>query len=108
MSQWIHEWSHKLIAVAGGIFVFAALALAGAAPVLAKALHGGAHGRASTLVQSGHIAPLATTDLIAVGVAAAVACIAVAVERRLTARKASRVNLRPVRSDQATSRRRAA
>ena len=111
MCQWISGWSRRLLAVVCGVFAFAVLALASAAPVLAKTFHGGAHGRANTLVQSGHIVPLDAKDLIAFGVAAAVACIAIAVGRRLVARRALPVRgmSRPSAStDQARSHRRAA
>jgi len=110
MCHWISGWSRRLLAVVCGVFASAILALASAAPVLAKTFHGGAHGRANTLVQSGHIVPLDAKDFIVFGVAAAVACMAFAVERRLVARRApARGMSRPSASaDQATSRRRAA
>jgi hypothetical protein len=88
MSQLIRKWSGRLSAAVSGIFIVAILMLASAAPVLAKTFHGGAHGRANRLVESGYAVPLRTTDLIAFGVAAAVACAAVAVERRISARRA--------------------
>ena len=108
MSQRIHGWSRRLSAVVCGLLVTAALVLAGAAPVLAKSLHGGAHGRANTFIQSGNLAPLEATDLIAFAVAAAVACVVVVVERRLSAHKASRIRLKSTPSDQAPGRRHAA
>ena len=108
MSQRIHGWSRRLIAVACGFLVTATLVLASAAPVLAKSFHGGAHGRANMLVQSGNLAPLEAKDLIAFAVAAAVACVAVAVGRRLSVRKASRIRLQSMLSDQAAGRRHAA
>ena len=88
MYQRIRRWSRPLVAVACGVFISSVLALSSAAPVLAKMFHGGAHGRVNTLVHSSQIVPLGAKDLIALGLAAAVACIAVAVERRLTARAA--------------------
>ena len=111
MCHWIRGWSRRLLAMVCGVFAFAVLALASAAPVLAKTFHGGAHGRANTLVQSGHIAPLGAADIIALGVAAAVACVAVAIGRRIVARRAPPVRgmSRPSAStDQARSHRRAA
>jgi len=110
MCHRISKWSRRLLALACGVLASAVLALTSAAPVLAKTFHGGAHGRANTLVQSGHIVPLDAKDLIAFGVAAAVACIAVAVGRRLVARRVPPVRgmSRPSAStDQATSHRRA-
>ena len=107
MCKWISGRSRRLLAVVCGVFAFAVLALASAAPVLAKTFHGGAHGRANTLVQSGHIAPLGTEDLIALGVAAAVACIAVAVGRRLVSRRTpplGRMSRSSAPTDQATNR----
>ena len=111
MSQRIRAWSRRLVATACGVVVSATLVLGGAAPVFAATLHGGAHGRANLLVHSGPIVPLHGMDLIALGAAAAVACIAVVVDRRLAARKASpvaRLDRRSARSSPATSRRRAA
>ena len=111
MCHWIREWSRRLTAVACGVLASAVLALVGAAPVLARTFHGGAHGRANMLVESGRIVPLDGTDLIALGVAAAVACIAVAVGHRLVTRGAlsfGRMSRPSARTDQATSRRRAA
>jgi len=108
MSQRIHGWSRRLSAVACGFLVTAALVLASAAPVLAKSFHGGARGRANTFIQSGNFTPLEAKDLVAFAVAAAVACAAVLVERRLSARKASRNRLKSILSDQATGRRHAA
>jgi len=111
MCQRIRGWKRWLVAAACGVFVSATLVLANAAPVFAATLHGGAHGRANVLVHSGPIVPLHGMDLIALGVAAAVACVAVAIDHRLTARQAPQVRHigRPAApSDQATSRRRAA
>jgi len=108
MYQRIRGLSRRLVVVACGVFMSSVLALSSAAPVLAKTFHGGAHGRMNTLVESGRIVPIATTDLIALGVAAAVVGIAVAVDRRLSARKATTVRLRSVPSGQAADRRRAA
>ena len=111
MYQRMRIWSCRLVAVACGIVVSAALALASAAPVLARTFHGGAHGRGNILVQAGHIAPLHATDLVALAVAGAVAGIAFAVGRRLSARKAPpahRVGCGSARVEQATSGRRVA
>ena len=111
MSQRIQGWGRRLIAVACGLLVGAALVLASAAPVLAKSLHGGAHGRANTFLQSGRLAPLDATDLIAFGAAAAVACIAVVIDRRFVAHRASsvgRIGHRATESDHGVSRHRAA
>jgi hypothetical protein len=50
-------------------------------------------------------------DLVALGVAAAVACVVVAIDHRVTAREAPevrRLGRRATQTDQATSRRRAA
>ena len=111
MSQRIRGWGRRLVAVACGLLVGAALVLAGAAPVLAKSLHGGAHGRANVLVHSGPIVPLHGRDLIALAVAAAVACLAVVIDRRFVAHRASplgRIGHRAAQSDQGVNRRRAA
>ncbi|MCX6362846.1 MAG: hypothetical protein NTW58_01480 [Actinobacteria bacterium] len=108
MSQRIHGWSRRLIAVACGFLVTATLVLASAAPVLAKSFHGGAHGRANTLIHSGNLVPLEAKDLIAFAAAAAVACVAVVVGRSLSARKASRIRLQSMLSDQVTGPRHAA
>ena len=111
MSQRIQGWSRRLIAVAGGLLLGVALVLASAAPVLAAAFHGGAHGRANVLIHSGPIVPLHGMDLIALAAAAAVACLAVIIDRRHAAHQASavgRVRQRSSRTDQATSRHRAA
>jgi hypothetical protein len=93
MYQRMRVWTCRLVAAACGIVVSAALVLASAAPVLAKSFHGGAHGRGNILVQAGHIAPLHAADLIALAVAGAVACVAVVVGRRLSARKAPQAGL---------------
>ena len=111
MCQWISGWSGRLLAVVGGVVASTMLALASAAPVLAKTFHGGAHGRVNTLVESGRIVPLDTHDLIALGVAAAVAGIAVAVERRLVGRGSHplrRMSRPSAPADQTKSRGRAA
>ena len=107
MCHRISKWSRRLLALACGVLASAVLALTSAAPVLAKTFHGGAHGRANTLVQSGHIVPLDAKDLIAFGVAAAVACIAVAVGRRLVSRRTpplGRMSRSSAPTDQATNR----
>jgi hypothetical protein len=111
MCQRIRGWRHWLVAAACGVFVSATLVLAHAAPVFAATLHGGAHGRTNVLVESGRIVPFGMADIIALVAAAAVACIAVAIDHRLTAREAPPVRHigRPAApSDPATSRRRAA
>ena len=113
MCHWISGWSRRLLAVVCGVFASAILALASAAPVLAKTskpFHGGAHGRVNTLVQWGHVMPLHAHDLVAFGVAAAVVGIAVAVERRFVGRggQSLRHMRRPsARADQTKSRGRA-
>ena len=111
MCQRIQGWGRRLIAVGCGLLVGAALVLASAAPVLAKSFHGGAHGRANTFLQSGRLGPLDATDLIALGAAAAVACVAVVIDRRFVAHRASplgRIGHRAAESGQGVSRRRAA
>ena len=111
MCHWIRGWSRRLTAVACGVLASAVLALVGAPPVLARTFHGGAHGRANMLVESGRIVPLDTHDLIALGVAAAVAGIAVAVERRLVGRGSHplrRMSRPSAPADQTKSRGRAA
>jgi len=111
MYQRIRGWNRWVVAVACGALVSAALVLASAAPVLAATFHGGAHGRTNVLLHSGPIVPLHGMDLIALGVAAAVACVAVAIDRRVTAREAPqvrRLRSRSTQTDQAASRRRAA
>ena len=111
MYQRIRGWKRWLVAAACGAVVSATLVLANAAPVLAATFHGGAHGRANVLVHSGPIVPIHGMDLIALGVAAAVACIAVAIDRRHAARQAPpvrHIGRRSSQSDQTTSRHRAA
>jgi hypothetical protein len=111
MYQRIRGWKRWLVAAACGVFVCAILVLANAAPVLAATFRGGAHGRANVLVHSGPIVPLHGMDLIALAAAGVVACIAVAIDRRYAAHRASpvrRIGRRPSQSDRATSRHRAA
>ena len=111
MCQRIRGWKRWLVAAACGVFVSATVVLAGAAPAFAATLHGGAHGRANVLVHSGPIVPLHGMDLIALGAAAAVACVAVAIDRRYASRQTPpvrHIRCRSARSDQASSRRRAA
>jgi hypothetical protein len=111
MCQWIRRWKRRLVAVACGVFVSATLVLGNAAPVFAATFHGGAHGRANLLVHTGPIVPLHGMELIALGAAAAVACVAVDIDRRHAARQAPplrHIGRRSTQTDQATSRRRAA
>ena len=111
MYQRIRGWKRLVVAAACGAFVSATLVLASAAPVFAATPHGGAHGRANVLLHSGPIVPLHGMDLVALGVAAAVACVAIVIDRRVNAREAPEVRhlrRRSTQSDQATSRRRAA
>ena len=111
MCQRIRGWKRLGVAAVCGVFVAATLVLANAAPVFAATLHGGAHGRANVLVHAGPIVPLHGMDLIALGVAAAVACVVAIIVRSVIAREAPQVRRirRPsTQTDQATSRRRAA
>jgi hypothetical protein len=111
MCQWIRGWKCLVVAAVCGVFVSATVVLASAAPAFAATLHGGAHGRANVLVHSGPIVPLHGMDLVALGVAAAVACVAVVIDRRYAARQAPPVRhfgRRSTQTDQGTSRRRAA
>ena len=111
MYQWVRGWKCLVVAAVCGVFVSATVVLAGAAPAFAATLHGGAHGRGNVLVHAGPIVPLHGMDLVALGVAAAVACVAIVIDRRVTAREAPHVRhlgRRSSQTDQATNRRRAA
>jgi hypothetical protein len=79
MSQRISRAGRRSIAMAGAIAVSIAIVLAGAVPVFAKPLHGGAHGRVNRLVESGSVAPVHTADIVALCAAAVVACVVVGV-----------------------------
>jgi ABC-type sulfate transport system permease subunit len=79
MSERISRAGRRSLAMAGAIAVSVAVLLAGAVPVFAKTLHGGAHGRANRLVESGSITPIHAADIIALAAVAVVAGVVVGV-----------------------------